>query len=49
VAAELDVTCLPKNLPEFIEVDLSKLDVGQSIHLADLKLPNGVTAVTRKT
>lgn len=48
VAAELDVTCLPKNLPEFIEVDLAKLDVGQSIHLADLKLPNGVTAVTQE-
>ncbi|KAF1042961.1 MAG: 50S ribosomal protein L25 [Herbaspirillum frisingense] len=48
VAADLDVTCLPKNLPEFIEVDLSKLDVGQSIHLADLKLPNGVTAVTQE-
>jgi large subunit ribosomal protein L25 len=48
VAAELDVTCLPKNLPEFIEVDLAKLDVGQSIHLADLKLPNGVSAVTQE-
>jgi large subunit ribosomal protein L25 len=48
VAAELDVTCLPKNLPEFIEVDLSKLDVGQSLHLADLKLPLGVTAVTQE-
>lgn len=48
VAAELDVACLPKNLPEFIEVDLAKLDVGQSIHLADLKLPNGVTAVTQE-
>lgn len=48
VAAELDVTCLPKNLPEFIEVDLAKLDVGQSIHLADLKLPNGVTAVAQE-
>lgn len=48
VAAELDVTCLPKNLPEFIEVDLAKLDVGQSLHLADLKLPLGVTAVTQE-
>ncbi|MFJ3047595.1 50S ribosomal protein L25/general stress protein Ctc [Herbaspirillum chlorophenolicum] len=48
VQSELDVSCLPKNLPEFIEVDLSKLDVGQSIHLADLKLPNGVTAVTQE-
>jgi large subunit ribosomal protein L25 len=48
VASELDVSCLPGNLPEFIEVDLAKLDVGQSIHLADLKLPNGVTAVTQE-
>ncbi|MBO9536704.1 50S ribosomal protein L25/general stress protein Ctc [Herbaspirillum sp.] len=48
VQSELDVSCLPKNLPEFIEVDLSKLDVGQSIHLADLKLPNGVTAVSQE-
>jgi large subunit ribosomal protein L25 len=48
VMSELDVSCLPKNLPEFIEVDLSTLDVGQSIHLADLKLPNGVTAVTQE-
>lgn len=48
VASELDVSCLPGNLPEFIEVDLSKLDVGQSLHLADLKLPNGVTAVTQE-
>ena len=48
VQSELDVSCLPKNLPEFIEVDLSKLDVGQSIHLADLKLPNGVSAVSQE-
>ena len=48
VLAELDVSCLPGNLPEFIEVDLSKLDVGQSIHLGDLKLPNGVLAVTHE-
>ena len=38
----VDVTCLAKDLPEFIEVDVSQLDVGESIHLADLKLPSGV-------
>jgi large subunit ribosomal protein L25 len=45
VMAELDITCLPKDLPEFVEVDLVNLEVGNSIHLADIKLPNGVTAV----
>ena len=39
---EVEVSCLPKDLPEFIEVDLSKLDLGQIIHLSDLKLPKGV-------
>jgi large subunit ribosomal protein L25 len=47
VLNELDVACLPKDLPAFIEVDLSALAVGQSVHVADLKLPPGVTAVTR--
>ena len=45
VMADLDITCLPKDLPEFVEVDLANLDIGNSIHLADIKLPNGVTAV----
>jgi large subunit ribosomal protein L25 len=45
VAADLDISCLPKDLPEFVTVDLSTLEVGHSIHLADLKLPAGVTAV----
>ncbi|MDB5991526.1 MAG: ribosomal protein [Herbaspirillum sp.] len=45
VMADLDITCLPKDLPEFVEVDLGALEVGNSIHLADIKLPNGVTAV----
>ena len=38
----VDVTCLAKDLPEFIEVDVSPLDVGDSVHLSDLKLPSGV-------
>jgi len=48
VLTELDISCLPKDLPEFVTVDLSALEVGHSIHLADLKLPNGVTAVTQE-
>jgi large subunit ribosomal protein L25 len=40
---EIGVSCLPKHLPEFVEVDLSKLDLGDAIHLSDLTLPEGVT------
>ena len=47
VMTELDVSCLPKDLPGFIEIDLSELGLNQSIHLTDLKLPAGVTAVAR--
>jgi large subunit ribosomal protein L25 len=42
---EVDVACLPGNLPEFIEVDLANLESGHSIHVADLKLPAGVEPV----
>jgi large subunit ribosomal protein L25 len=45
VATELDITCLPKDLPEFIEVDLANMEVGGSIHVSDLKLPQGVAPV----
>ncbi|HEY0846120.1 MAG TPA: 50S ribosomal protein L25/general stress protein Ctc [Noviherbaspirillum sp.] len=45
VMNELDVTCLPGDLPEFVEVDLSKVEAGTSVHLADITLPKGVTAV----
>ena len=47
VLTELDITCLPKDLPEFIVVDLTALDVGHSIHVSALALPPGVSAVTR--
>ncbi len=46
VMSEIDVSCLPKDLPEFIEVDLSGLKKGVSLHLNDITLPKGVTAVT---
>lgn len=42
---EVEVSCLPKHLPEFIEVDVAALQVGQSLHLSDLTLPSGVAVV----
>ena len=43
--SNIEVRCLPKHLPEFIEVDLSKLEINQTIHLSNLKLPAGVEIV----
>jgi len=43
---EIDVQCLPKDLPEFVEVDLSALESGSSVHLSQVKLPAGVELVT---
>lgn len=40
---EIDITCLPKDLPEYLEVDLSNVRLNQSVHLSDIKLPDGVT------
>ena len=42
VLTELDVSCLPKDLPEFLTVDLADLAAGSTLHLSDLKLPEGV-------
>ncbi|MEI7515490.1 MAG: 50S ribosomal protein L25/general stress protein Ctc [Betaproteobacteria bacterium] len=47
VVTDLEVACLPANLPEFIAVDLSDLKKGTSLHAKDLTLPHGVTAVIR--
>jgi len=49
VMNELDITCLPKDLPAFIEVDLAKLELGHSIHVSDLKMPMGVEAAAHGT
>ncbi len=46
VVTEIEVACIPANLPEFINVDLSGLKKGVSLHLNDITLPNGVKAVT---
>ncbi|OVZ64721.1 50S ribosomal protein L25/general stress protein Ctc [Pigmentiphaga sp. NML080357] len=43
VLNEVEVNCLPNDLPQFIEVDLGNIIAGASIHLADIKPPKGVT------
>jgi large subunit ribosomal protein L25 len=48
VMNELEILSLPKDLPEFIEVDLSNLQAGHSLHLSGVKLPPGVEAVSPK-
>ena len=45
ILTEAEVSCLPKDLPEFVEVDLSSLGMGDSIHLSQIKLPKGVEFV----
>jgi large subunit ribosomal protein L25 len=47
IMSEVNVACLPKDLPEFIEVDLSGLQAHQTVRVLDLKLPAGVTAVLK--
>jgi len=42
VVSEVEVECLPKDIPEFIEVDLSGMHMGDIIHMSDLKIPHGV-------
>ncbi len=43
--SEIEISCLPAALPEFIEVDMAEVDDGESVHLSDLKLPEGVTSL----
>ena len=42
LATELEITCLPKDLPDAIEVDMANINVGEIVHLADLTAPKGV-------
>ena len=42
---EVQVSCLPRDLPEFIEIDLEELDIGDAVHLSDIELPPGVSFV----
>ena len=43
---ELDIICLPENLPEYLSVDVSDLHIGDSIHLSEIALPEGVESTT---
>lgn len=43
---DLAIVCLPKDLPEFIEIDLGKIEAGDTVHLSDVKLPKGVELTT---
>jgi len=43
-ATEVEVSCLPKDLPEYIEVDMLNVKVGEIVHLSDIALPTGVTS-----
>jgi large subunit ribosomal protein L25 len=45
ILREIEVECLPTEIPEFIEVDVSALTIHQAVHLSELKLPEGVTAM----
>ena len=45
LVTEIEVTCLPKDLPEFVEVDMAELDMETTLHLSDLTLPAGVSSV----
>jgi large subunit ribosomal protein L25 len=49
ILREIPVDCLPTEIPEFIEVDVSALGIHEAIHLSDLQLPEGVTAVGEAT
>jgi len=44
-AVEVEISCLPKDLPEYIEVDVAALELGNSLHLSDITLPEGVEVV----
>jgi large subunit ribosomal protein L25 len=48
VLNELDIVCFPDDLPEYIEIDLSNLAVGRSLHVRDLSLPKGVESTLHK-
>ncbi|MGH8427448.1 MAG: 50S ribosomal protein L25/general stress protein Ctc [Gammaproteobacteria bacterium] len=43
--AEVEIECLPKNLPEYLEIDVSALDIGDAVHLSDIPLPEDVVIV----
>lgn len=49
VMSDLEIRCLPADLPEFIEVDLKDMELGHTVHVRDLQLPQGVEAILHGT
>jgi len=43
--SEIEIMCLPKDLPEYLELDVTELKLGESLHLSDIKMPDGVEIV----
>ena len=43
---DIEVSCLPKDVPESIDVDMEQIDIGQIVHLSDIKMPSGVESVS---
>ena len=43
---DIEVSCLPKDLPESIDVDMEQIDIGQIVHLSNIKMPSGVESVS---
>jgi large subunit ribosomal protein L25 len=44
-ASELEISCLPADLPEYIEVDMAEVELGQIVHISDIQLPSGVESI----
>jgi len=49
IVREIEVECLPLDIPQFFDVDVSALDIGDSIHIADMNMPEGITAVSEES
>ncbi|MDN3555542.1 50S ribosomal protein L25/general stress protein Ctc [Halomonas maura] len=45
LTSEVEISCLPKDLPEYLEIDISNVELGTTLHLSDLTVPAGVTLV----
>jgi large subunit ribosomal protein L25 len=45
IVREVEVECLPLDIPEYLEIEVSSLDIGDSLHITDLPIPEGVTAI----
>jgi len=48
VLTDIEISCLPKHLPEFIEVDMANVEMGATLHASDLQLPEGVELITHE-